>query len=162
MKIHDIFHISLLRKTAIDSFIEQIQSSSSSIVIDEDKEKKYEINDIFDNRYHYDKLQYKIVRIDHSSNKIWYSTKNFQNHSKNILIEYYQKYSNKSKSKLRLIALITSMIDHFYWLQQIKNLVKNILNKMQSKMKKDDRKEFNKDSFVIKILIREEVWISAY
>jgi hypothetical protein len=41
MKIHDTFHISLLRKTAIDSFIEQIQSSSSSIVINEDEEEKY-------------------------------------------------------------------------------------------------------------------------
>jgi hypothetical protein len=61
MKIHDTFHISLLRKTAIDFFIEQIQSSSSSVVINEDEEEKYEINDIFDNRYHYDKLQYKIA-----------------------------------------------------------------------------------------------------
>jgi Glu-tRNA(Gln) amidotransferase subunit E-like FAD-binding protein len=63
MKIHDTFHISLLQKTAIDSLIEQIQSSSSSIVIDEDEKEKYEINDILDSRYYYDKLQYKIVWI---------------------------------------------------------------------------------------------------
>jgi hypothetical protein len=92
----------------------------------------------------------------------WYSAENFQNHSKNILIEYHQKYSNKSESELRLIVSIASMTDHFYWLQQAKNLVKNTLNKMQAKMKKDNRKEFSKDSFVIKILIREELWISAY
>jgi hypothetical protein len=61
MKIHDTFHIFLLRKTAIDSLIEQIQSSSSSIMIDEDEEEKYEINDILDSRYHYDKLQYRVV-----------------------------------------------------------------------------------------------------
>jgi hypothetical protein len=61
MKIHDTFHISLLRKTEINSLIEQIQSSSSSVVIDEDEEEKYEINDILDNRYHYEKLQYKVV-----------------------------------------------------------------------------------------------------
>jgi hypothetical protein len=35
MKIHDTFHISLLRKAAIDSLTEQIQSSSSSIVIND-------------------------------------------------------------------------------------------------------------------------------
>jgi predicted metal-dependent hydrolase len=162
MKIHDTFHISLLRKTTIDFLIEQIQSSSSSIMINEDKKKKYEINDIFNSRYHYDKLQYRIVWIDHFSNKAWYSAENFSNHSKNILIEYHQKYSNKSKSKLRLIASITSMIDPFYWLQQAKNLVKDTLNKMQAKMKKDDRKEFNKDSFVTKILMRKEIWISVY
>jgi hypothetical protein len=162
MKIHDIFYISLLRKTAIDSFIEQIQSSSCSIMINENEEEKYEINDILDNRYHYDKLQYRIVWIDHFSDRAWYSAENFQNHSKNILIEYHQKYSDKSESELRLIASIASMIDHFYWLQQAKNLVKNILNKMQAKMKKDNRKKFSKDSFVIKILIREELWISVY
>jgi predicted metal-dependent hydrolase len=162
MKIHDTFHISLLRKTAIDSFIEQIQSSSSSIMINEDEEEKYEINDIFDSRYHYDKLQYRIVWINHSSNRAWYSAENFQNHSKNVIIEYHQKYSNKSKSELRLIASIALMIDHFYWLQQAKNLVKDILNKMQAKMKKDNRKEFSKNSFAIKVLIREEFWVSAY
>jgi predicted metal-dependent hydrolase len=159
MKIHDTFHISLLRKTAIDSLIEQIQSSASSIMIDE--EEKYEIDDILDSRYHYDKLQYKVVWIDHSSDRAWYFAENFQKHLKEILIDYHQRYSNKSESELRLIASIASMTDHFYWLQQAKNLVKNTLNKMQTKMK-DNRKEFNKDSFAINILAREEFWISAY
>ncbi len=61
MKIHDTFHISLLRKTATDSLSEQIQSSSSSIVISENEKEEYEMNDILNSRYHYDKLQYKII-----------------------------------------------------------------------------------------------------
>ncbi len=161
MKIHDIFHTSLLRKVAIDFFIEQISSSSSSIVV-EDEEKEYEMNDILNSRYHYEKLQYKVVWTDHSSDRAWYFAENFQKHSKEILIDYHQKYSNKSESELRLIASIASMIDHFYWLQQAKNLVKDILNKMQTKMKKNNRKEYNKDSFVINVLIRKEFWVSAY
>ncbi len=161
MKIHDTFHISLLRKTEINSLIEQIQSSSSSVVIDEDEEEKYEINDILDNRYHYEKLQYKVVWIDHSSDRAWYLAENFQKQSKEILIDYHQRYSDKSESKLRLIASITSMTDHFYWLQQAKNLVKNTLNKMQTKMK-NNRKEFSKDSFVTNVLARKELWVSAY
>jgi hypothetical protein len=160
MKIHDTFHISLLRKVAIDFLIEQFQSSSSSIVIEE--KTVYEINDILNSRYHYKKLQYKVEWIDHSSNKIWYLAENFHEHLKEILNDYHQKYSNKSKSELRLIALITSMIDHFYWLQQAKNLVKDILNKMQTKMKKHNRKEFDKDFFVINVLTRKESWVSAY
>jgi hypothetical protein len=68
MKIHDTFHISLLRSTSNDFLIEQIQSSSSSIVI-ENEEEKYEINDILNSRYHYDKLQYEVVWIDHFSNR---------------------------------------------------------------------------------------------
>jgi hypothetical protein len=59
MKIHDTFHISLLRFAATDSLTDQIQSSSSSIVIDEKEE--YEVNDILDSRYHYEKLQYRVV-----------------------------------------------------------------------------------------------------
>ncbi len=59
MKIFDTFHTSLLRFAVTNSFTEQIQSSSFSIVIN--KEEKYEVNDILNNRYHYDKLQYKVV-----------------------------------------------------------------------------------------------------
>jgi hypothetical protein len=60
MKIHDTFHISLLRFAATDSLIEQIQSSSFSIIV-ENEEKEYEMNDILDSRYHYEKLQYRIA-----------------------------------------------------------------------------------------------------
>jgi hypothetical protein len=158
MKIHDTFHTFLLRFATIDSFIEQIQSSSFSIMIEE--EEKYEIDDILNNRYHYEKLQYRITWTNHFSDKAWYSAKNFDN-SKEISNDYHRKYSNKSESQLRLVASITSMIDHFYWLQQAKNLVKDILNKMQAKMKKNDRKRFSKDSFVINVLARKELWISV-
>ncbi len=59
MKIHDIFHTFLLRKVAMNSLIEQIQFSSFLVVMNDEKE--YEMNDILNNRYHYDKLQYKII-----------------------------------------------------------------------------------------------------
>jgi hypothetical protein len=59
MKIHNIFHTFLLRKAAIDSLTDQIQFSSLSIVVND--EKKYEIDDVLDSRYHYEKLQYRIV-----------------------------------------------------------------------------------------------------
>jgi hypothetical protein len=60
MKIHDTFHISLLCSAATDLLTEQIQSSSLSIIV-EDEEKEYEINDILNSRYHYEKLQYRIT-----------------------------------------------------------------------------------------------------
>ncbi len=59
MKIHDTFHISLLRSAATDFLTEQIQLSSFSVVVNEEEE--YEMNDILDSRYHYDKLQYRVV-----------------------------------------------------------------------------------------------------
>jgi hypothetical protein len=162
MKIHDTFHTSLLRLAVTNSLTEQIQSPSLSIVIDDQNEEEYEIDDILNSRYHYEKLQYKVVWTDHSSDRAWYFAENFQKHSKEILIDYHQRYLDKSESELRLIASIASMTDHFYWLQQAKNLVKDTLNKMQAKMKKDNRKELSKDSSVTKILARKELWISAY
>ncbi len=147
MKIHDTFHISLLRAASNDSFVEQLQSSSSSIVIK--KKKKYEINDILDSRYHYEKLQYRIVWTDHSSNRAWYSAENFQNHSKKILNDYHRRYLIILELDLRLIAIIEAMLS-----QKIKNehkktkqLIRDVFNRIKAKMKENDRKRFNKNSF---------------
>jgi hypothetical protein len=147
MKIHDTFHIFLLRSVVIDFLTEQIQSSSLSIVMNDEEE--YEIDDILNNRYHYDKLQYKIVWTDHSSDRAWYSAENFQNNSKEILIDYHQKYSAKSESKMRLIAIIETMLSQ--WIKdehkEAKQLIQNVFNRMKAEMKENVRKRSSKDSF---------------
>ncbi len=56
MKIHNIFHISLFKSIFVDLLTNQIQSSSFSII--ENEEEKYEMNDILNNCYHYNKFQY--------------------------------------------------------------------------------------------------------
>jgi hypothetical protein len=97
MKIHDIFHTFLIRKTAMNSLIEQIQFSSFSIVINDEEE--YEVNDILNSRYHYDRLQYRIAWIDYFSDRAWYSAENFQNHSKKfwtIIIKDILQNSNRN------------------------------------------------------------------
>jgi hypothetical protein len=48
MKIHDIFHFSLLRKAANDFLFDQILKSSSSVIIDEKEE--YKLNDVLNFR----------------------------------------------------------------------------------------------------------------
>ena len=58
MKIHNIFHISLLKLTIVDFLFNQTQPSSPSVVIDE--EKKYEIEKILNFRLLKNKLHYKI------------------------------------------------------------------------------------------------------
>jgi glycerate-2-kinase len=147
MKIHNIFHISLLRMIVNDSLTDQIQSSSSSIVIN-DEEEKYEVNDILNSRYHYEKLQYRIAWIDHSSDKAWYSAKNFD-HSKNILANFHQRYSEKLESKLRLIVIIKTMLSQ--WIRnehkEAKQLIQDVFNRMKKKMKENDRKRSSKHSF---------------
>jgi hypothetical protein len=139
MKIHNIFHTFLLRKVAIDSFTDQTQFSSLSIVMNE--EEKYEMNDILDNRYHYDNLQYKIVWIDHSSNRVWYSAENFE-HARDILTDYHQRYSEKFESNIRHVVIIEAMLSQ--WIRnehkKVKQLIQDVLNERKEKMKENDRK----------------------
>jgi hypothetical protein len=62
INIHSVFHISLLRKNLEDSLSEQIISSSSSIMIDD--EQKFDVEDIVDsrliNKAFNKRLQYKV------------------------------------------------------------------------------------------------------
>jgi hypothetical protein len=148
MKIHDTFHTSLLRIAATNSLTDQIQFSSSSIVM-KDEEKEYEVDDILNSKYHYEKLQYKIAWTDHFSDRAWYSAENFQNHSKEILNDYHQRYSEKFDSTLKLIVIIEAMLSQ--WIRdehkEVKQLIQDVLNEMKAKMKENDRKRSNKDSF---------------
>ncbi len=113
------------------------------------EEEEYEVNDILNNQYHYDKLQYKIAWIDHFSDRAWYSAENIQNHSKEILNDYHQRYSQKTELNLRLKVIIEAMLSQ--WIKnehkEAKQLIQNVFNRMKLKMKENDRKRFNKDSF---------------
>jgi hypothetical protein len=122
MKIHDTFHISLLRSAFINSLTDQIQSSSFSIIINEKKE--YEINDILDNRYHYNKLQYRVSWIEHSLNDAWYSAENFD-YAKKIIEDYHVRYSSKSKSALRRDEAHTA--NAITWINEISTLIEKKL-----------------------------------
>jgi hypothetical protein len=61
-----------------------------------------------------------------------------------------------------MIVIIETMLSQ--WIKnehkKAKQLIQDVFNKMKANM--NDQKQFNKDSFVIKILVRDELWISAY
>jgi hypothetical protein len=145
MNIHSVFYTSLLRKNLQNSLFEQLISSSSSVVID--NEQKFDVKDIIDlrltKRSTNKRLQYKIKWVKHSSNRKWYSIENFEN-AKNIVTNYHQRYLNKLRShflaiQILFISLMTHLINSFSWaqknIQKTKNLIENILNKMKQEMK---------------------------
>jgi hypothetical protein len=145
MNIHSVFHTSLLRKNSQNSLLEQLISSSSSVVID--GEQKFDVEDIIDSRLTErsinKRLQYKIRWVKHSSNRKWYSIENFDN-AKDIVADYHQRYLDKSNShflaiQTLFIFLMTHLINSFSWaqkgIQKAKNLIENILNKMKQEMK---------------------------
>ncbi len=121
------------------------------------EEEKYEVNDILDNRYHYNKLQYQVSWIEHSSNNAWYSAENFD-HAKKIIKNYHDRYSTKSKSALRRdeahttnvitwINEISTLIEKKLtetrrFLNQAKEMIKNTLIKMNERYQ-EQRKELS-------------------
>jgi hypothetical protein len=145
MNIHSIFHISLLRKNLQNFILDQIISSSSSIIIDDEKE--FDVEDIIDSRLIErilnKRLQYKIRWIEHSSNRKWYPTENFEN-AKEILTDYHQRYLDKSNPHFLIIqflfiSLMTHLIKPSIWaqksIQEAKNMIENILKKMKKEMR---------------------------
>ena len=62
MKVHDVFHLHLLRKDFNDSLLEQIQEPSGLIITK--KNEKYELNDIENSRWYYERLQYRCKWIN--------------------------------------------------------------------------------------------------
>jgi hypothetical protein len=104
MNLHSVFYTSLLKKNLENFISEQIISSSSSVLIDD--EQKFDVKDIIDlrltDRSINKRLQYKIKWVKHSSNRKWYSTENFEN-AKKIVENYHQRYFEKSRSHVLII-----------------------------------------------------------
>jgi hypothetical protein len=73
INLHSIFHISLLRKNLENSLSEQIISSSSSVMIDD--QQKFDVEDIVDfrliDRAFNKRLQYKVRWVKHLSDRKW-------------------------------------------------------------------------------------------
>jgi hypothetical protein len=111
MNIYSVFHISLLRKNFDDFLLKQIISSSSSMMIND--EQKFEIEDIVDfrlmSRTFNKHLQYKVRWAEHFSNCKWYSVENFD-HAKEIVVDYHNRYSHKSKSQSIIVSLIINQV----------------------------------------------------
>jgi iron-sulfur cluster repair protein YtfE (RIC family) len=112
-------------------------------------EEEYEMNDILNSRYHYDKLQYKVVWTNHFSNRAWYSTENFE-HFKNILKNYHQRYFEKLESELRLIVIIETLLSQ--WIKdehkEAKQLIQNVLNQMKAEMKENEQMRSKENTLI--------------
>ena len=95
---HDVFSFNYLKSVVNDSLSNQKQKSLKSIMIDD--EKAWNVDDILNNRHHYDRLQYKIKWHELNRDNEWYYVdKNEFKHLQEIVDEFHKRYSEKSKSK---------------------------------------------------------------
>ncbi len=98
-------------------------------------------------------LQYKIIWVEHLSNRKWYSAKNFD-HVKEIIVDYHARYLNKLESHSILITVIRNIL-HNHLLIDVKALIKEILNKMKRKL------IIKQTSIVINTLASIEIILSS-
>ena len=96
IRIHNTFHISLLKPYEDDKFPSEIQEPPPHIQTE--GEDEYELEEIIDSRFHYNKLQYRAMWKGYSPehNKVWYPAKNFNNAS--LAVEPFQhQYPGKPR-----------------------------------------------------------------
>jgi hypothetical protein len=97
MRIHPVFHVSLLEPAAdnpvegqpIDT-TQQIETDSSNLVVEE----------ILDSRISRDRLQFRVKWVGHTrSDGIWYEAERFLGNA-GLIHEFYRKYPEKPKTGL--------------------------------------------------------------
>jgi len=107
IKVHNVFYPNLLRANLGNSFLNQIQESLESIVIFEGE--KYELNDILNFRWHYERLQYRCKWINKKQRNIkwYYANDNEFKDVDEIVKNYYDNNIITSKSSGNAIAFKT-------------------------------------------------------
>ena len=96
MRIHNTFHILLIKLYEDNKFPSQIQEPPPSIQIE--GEEEYELDEIIDSRLHYNKLQYRTKWTGNppEHDKVWYPASNFE-HATNAIKRFHHRYPQKSR-----------------------------------------------------------------
>ena len=94
MRIHDVFHPSLLRPVAEDPLPGQHNDSPPPVVVNDKKE--WEVNDILDARKHGRRVLFKVKWKDYDEDRQWYPSTNFDN-AKEVVEDFYKQNPTKPK-----------------------------------------------------------------
>ena len=96
MKIHDVFHLSLLRK-ASDNPLPGQHNDPAPLVIVDDKEK-WEVDNILDARKvgKIRKVQFRAKWKEYDEDKTWHNALRFE-HSKDLVDDFYIRNPTKPR-----------------------------------------------------------------
>jgi hypothetical protein len=94
VKLHPVFHISLLEPTTSTEPIPGHQQPPPPPVIINDQQE-WEVEEIIDSRRHRNRIQYRVKWTGfHDPDKTWYSASNFEN-SPNAIRQFHERYPAK-------------------------------------------------------------------
>ena len=104
MKIHNIFHPSLLRKASADPLPSQHNDPAPLIVVDDEEE--WEVDDILDAKKvgRGKKVQFCVKWKKYDEDKTWYNASGFE-HSKNLVDNFYNRNPTKPRQAVRVTSL---------------------------------------------------------
>jgi transposase InsO family protein len=96
VKLHPVFHISLLEPTTTTEPIPgHQQPPPPPVIVDEHQE--WEVEEILDSRRHRNQLQYRVKWTGfHDTDKTWYPARNFKN-SPDAIRQFHEQYPAKPK-----------------------------------------------------------------
>ncbi len=96
--LHSMFSSKLLQSYSEDSLSEQHAESLRFIIIDDDDDEHWEIDDILNFKHYRDRIQYKIKWKDLNKDDEWYyvDKDEFDDFEK-VLNEFHMLYSRKSR-----------------------------------------------------------------
>jgi len=99
VKIHQVFHISLLEPTASTEPIPgHLQPPPPPVVIQEQQE--WEVEKILDSRHQRNQIQYRVKWTSfHDPDRTWYPAHNFEN-SPDLVHHFHQEYPEKPAPQL--------------------------------------------------------------
>ena len=91
MRIHDVFHCWLLRKDPRDSLEGQTNEPPGSVIVNENLE--WEVDDILESRYHYNRLQYRANWSGWPHDRTWYYADNGEfDNARDVVDDYHRAH----------------------------------------------------------------------
>ena len=96
MRIHPVFHSSLLRLDPDDPLPNQVIPPPPPIEVE--GEEEWEVQEILDSRWYYGRLQYRVKWTGYETDDSWYNADGFAN-SQELTAAFHNRYPNKPKPR---------------------------------------------------------------
>ena len=97
MKVHPVFHVSLLTPYQANTLPGRVQPPPPPIIVEGFEE--FEVQEILDSRIHYNKLQYFVDWKNYGPHERTWEPAKFLNHAKEAVARFHTRHPNRPSPK---------------------------------------------------------------